>query len=300
MNVLYCGTGWLPLVEHVARRLPAGSTIEIWNRAEPLIRAVGDIHVILPSNAPIDAAVFNAASNLRLIQQPAAGIDGIDLDTARERGVPVCNAPGGNHISVAETALFLILALARRLPLAQKAFAERQLGVPPGNELFGKTLGIVGMGRSGQALAERAGALGLTILSVTSASSRAEWRELLASSDIISLHCPLTESTRGLLDRGAFAAMKPGVLVINCARGPVIDRDALERALESGQVGGAGLDVLWSEPWDPTEPLFHRDDVVALPHVAGSSEQSFERIAAITCDNIARVARGDEPLYRVA
>ena len=266
----------------------------------PLTEAVRGIDVILASNARIDADVIAAADRVRLIQQPAAGIDGIDIDAARTRGVPVCNAPGTNHVSVAEIALFLMLALARRLPRAQTCLAERRLGVPLGIELRGKPLGIIGMGRSGQALAELAEALGMVVLSVRSTSESAEWRALYTRADVISLHCPLTDKTRGLLDRTSFEMMKPGVLIVNCARGPIIDRPALEAALDSGQVGGAALDTVWHEPWDPGDPLGQRENVIILPHVAGSTAESLGRIADIVCENVVRVERGDEPLHRVA
>lgn len=266
----------------------------------PLTEAVRGSQVILASNGRIDAPVIAAAPELMLIQQPAAGVDGIDLEAARARGVPVCNAPGANHVSMAETALFLMMALARRYPLARKGFAAGQLGVPLGREMRGKTLGIIGFGRSGQVLAEIAGGLGMRVVSVASQSSRKDWHTLLGESDVISLHCPLNSKTEGMLDADAFAAMKAGVLIINCARGPIIDRRALEDALESGRAGGVGLDTFWHEPWDPNDPLFQRDDVIVLPHVGGSSEQSFVRIADIVAGNIIRVGRGEEPIHRVA
>src|SRR5689334_6453234 len=117
MHLLFCGSGWLPIVDHIAARLPGGSTITRWDRTRPLVEVVRDVDVLLPSNAPITAEVIAAATRLRLIQQPAAGTEKIDRDAAIARGIPVCNAPGKNHVSVAELALFLLLALARRAPL---------------------------------------------------------------------------------------------------------------------------------------------------------------------------------------
>ncbi len=300
MRAIFCGTGWFPIVDAIVERLPAGFSVDKWNGDVPLTEAVRGSQVILASNGRIDAPVIAAAPELMLIQQPAAGVDGIDLEAARARGVPVCNAPGANHVSMAETALFLMMALARRYPLARKGFAAGQLGVPLGREMRGKTLGIIGFGRSGQVLAEIAGGLGMRVVSVASQSSRRDWHTLLGESDVISLHCPLNSKTEGMLDADAFAAMKAGVLIINCARGPIIDRRALEDALESGRAGGVGLDTFWHEPWDPNDPLFQRDDVIVLPHVGGSSEQSFVRIADIVAGNIIRVGRGEEPIHRVA
>ena len=258
-----------------------------------------DANVILPSNCRIDREAIEAPIDLRLIQQPAAGYDGIDLPAAAERSVPVCNAPGTNADSVAEAALLLILALARRYRPAQRAFAARTIGVPLGLELRGKTLGIVGLGRSGSALARIAEATGMKVVSLRSNSSPDQLSRLLQDSDVVSLHCPLTDQTRGLIDAGALARMKRGAFLINCARGPIVDRKALEAALVRGALGGVGLDTYWTEPWDPDDPMYARDDVVTLPHIAGSTIETFARIADVVAGNIARIQRGDEPLHRI-
>jgi phosphoglycerate dehydrogenase-like enzyme len=299
MQVVFCGTGWFPVVDEIRARLPAGAAIRVRDPGRPVVDELRGANVILPSNCRIDRAAIEAPRALRLIQQPAAGIDGVDLAAARDRGVPVCNAPGMNAASVAEAALLLILALARRVPAARRAFAERRIGVPLGFELAGKTLGIVGLGRSGTALARAAEGLGMRVVSVGSASGPDDFARLLAGADVVSVHCPLTPATRGLFGDDAFARMKPGALLVNCARGAIIDRGALERALAAGRLGGVGLDTYWAEPWDPDDPLFARDDVVTLPHTAGSTAESFARIAAVVADNVARVMRGDEPLHRI-
>lgn len=299
MRILFCGTGWLEVVDCIRQRLDPEHTIEIWDRTVPLAEALADVDVILPSNMRIDAAAIAAPRRLALIQQPAAGTEGIDVDAARARGVPVCNAPATNHVSVAEAALLLILSLARRLPVARRELAAARIGGPLGIELRGKALGIVGLGRSGSALADAARGLGMEVLSVRSRDSRAALLAMLARCDVVSLHCPETPATRGMIDAEALAAMKPGALLVNCARGGIVDRAALEAALGSGHLGGVGLDVFWREPWDPADPLLARDDVVALPHVAGSTAESFARIADLVAGNVHRVARGDEPLHRL-
>ncbi len=296
MRVVFCGTGWLPMVDAIRARLPAGTSIRLRDPHAPLVDELRDANVILPSNCVIDAAAIDAPRDLRLIQQPAAGIDIVDLDAARARGVPVCNAPGANADAVAEMALLLMLSLARRVKPAAAAFARADLGVPLGVELRGKTLGIVGLGRSGAALARIAEAVGMRVRSVRSTSTDAERAHLLATADIVSLHLPLTDATRGSIDP---AAMKPGAFLVNCARGAIVDRAALEAALASGHLGGVGLDTYWEEPWDPDDPLYARDDVVTLPHTAGSTVETFSRIAGIVADNIARVVAGTEPRFRV-
>jgi phosphoglycerate dehydrogenase-like enzyme len=295
VKLVYCGSGWLPIVGMIRERLPAGVTIELWDRQ----RSLAGAQVLLPSNYPMDAAAIAGAGDLRLIQQPAAGVENIDLEAARARGVPVCNAPAVNHIAVAEAALLLILALARRLPEARAAFAGREIGVPLGMELCGKTLGIIGLGRSGAALAERGRALGMEVIATTSASSDNDLYVLLARADVVSLHCPLTARTRGLIGRRALAAIKPGALLVNCARGPIIDRPALQEALDQGRLGGVGLDVLWEEPWDPADPLFGRNDVVVLPHVAGSTAEALARIAEVVAGNVRALVSGTPLAHRI-
>ncbi len=299
MDIVFCGTGWFPIVDRIRDRLPPGASIRIRDTSRPVTAEVAGADVILPSNCRIDAAAIAAAPRVRLIQQPAAGTEGIDLAAAAARGIPVCNVPGANSSSVAEAALFLILALARRLPAARRAFAAREIGAPLGIELRGKTLGIIGLGRSGTRLAEAAAGLGMRVRSIRSAATRAELLDLLGACDFASIHCPLTPATRGLFDDDAFAAMKPGAHVINCARGGIIDRAALARALASGRLGGAGLDVFWDEPWDPADPLYARDDVVVLPHVAGSTEEAFARIADTVAGNIRRLVTGEPLLHRL-
>jgi len=299
IDVVFCGTGWLPMVDAVRERLPEGAAIRLRDYDRPLAAEVAAAHVILPSNAPIDAEAIAAATDLRLIQQPAVGVDVVDLDAARARGVPVCNAPGANADSVAQAALLLILALARRLPEARRSFAEARLGVPLGRELTGKVLGVVGLGRSGSRLARAGEALGMEVVGVRSTSSRAELEALLARADFVSLHCPLTPATRGLLGHAEFSLMKPGACVVNCARGAIVGREALESALASGRLGGAGLDVFWQEPWNPADPLFARDDVVTLPHVGGSTVEVFARVADVVAENIRRVMAGEPLLNRV-
>ncbi len=296
MRLLYCGSGWLPIVEQIRARLPEaapGATIDRWDRAAPLPSVVGEVDVLLPSNAPVTAEAIARAPRLRLIQQPAAGIDGIDRAAAAARGIPICNAPAANDVAVAEHALFLLLALARRAPLAQRAFLAREIGVPAGFELAGKTLGIIGMGRTGSALAQRALALGMDVIALhRGAEDRAAF---FAACHAVSIHCPLTPATRGLLDAAAFAALRPGAIVVNCARGGVIDRAALAAALASGRLGGVALDVHWDEPADPADPLYADPRVLAMPHVAGSTQEAFGRIADVVADNVGRLARG-EPL----
>src|SRR5512134_909136 len=240
MRLLFCGSGWLPIIDQITARLPEGASLGTWDRRSPLASVVGEVEVLLPSNAVIAPEVIAAAPRLRLIQQPAAGTDRIDRAAAAARDIPICNAPGTNHVAVAEATLFLLLAVARRAPLAARAFADRQIGVPLGIELAGKTLGVIGMGRAGTAVAERARGLGMTVLTLGRSATAGERTAFFAASDAITIHCPLTPETRGMLDAAAFAAMRPGALVVNVARGGVIDRAALAAALAGDRLGGVG------------------------------------------------------------
>lgn len=295
MRVVYCSSGWSGFFDALAARLPEWATLRRLERGRPLVEALADAQVILPSNCRIDGATMRALPQLRLIQQPAVGVDGIDLETAAALGIPVCNSTGINGQSVAETALLLMLMLARRVPESRRAFAAAEIGSPIGTDLFGKVLGIIGSGNSGSRLRAIAEGLGMSVLTVSSRSSDEEWQRLYAESDFVSVHCPLSTKTDGLLSSAAFARMKRGVYLINCARGPILDRDALEQALDAGTVGGVGLDTFWREPWDPTEPLFQRDNVVTLPHIGGSSAESFARLADHIGENLRRL-REAEPL----
>jgi len=300
VNVLFCGSGWLPIVDAIAARLPAGVALATWDRTLSLVDSVAEVDVLLPSNAHVTDDVIRAATRLRLVQQPAAGTEGIARTAIAERGIPLCNAPGTNHVSVAEAALLLLLSLARRAPVAQQMFRERVIGAPLGVELAGKTLGIIGMGRSGTAFAERATALGMQVRSLGRGASAIDRAAFFAACDAISIHCPLTPETRGLVDAHAFAALRDGAFVINVARGGVIDRPALVAALAANRLGGVGLDVHWDEPPDPDDPLYRDPRVVALPHVAGSTVEAFARIADVVAENIARLERGETLRHRLA
>ncbi|MEZ4296458.1 MAG: NAD(P)-dependent oxidoreductase [Polyangiaceae bacterium] len=300
MKVLFCGSGWFEIIDFFRERLPPGAELVVWDREAPLAEVVRDVGVVLPSNAGLPRDAIFAARELVLVQQPAVGVDGIDLAAARERGIPVCNAPGTNPPSVAETALLLILALARRLKKAERMFVEARIGGPLGMELCEKTLLVIGMGQSGSRVARAAEGLGMRVLSARSSTSRSELLAMCTQADVVSVHCPLTPGTRGLIGAEVLASMKPGALLVNCARGPILDREAVSAALASGHLGGLGLDVYWEEPWDPADPLFARDEVITMPHIGGSTVESFSRIADIVAENVRRILAGEPVLHRIA
>lgn len=254
----------------------------------PLEEQVANASALIPSMARITASVMAAAPRLRLVVQFGAGLEGVDREAAEARGIAVRNVPGVNAQAVGELALFLMLALARRLPLHGRSFQNRVVGDPVGAELRGKTLGIVGLGASGRALAGGARGLGMDVIAVRATGKPdplASWvggpddlDALLERSDFVSLHLPSTPETRGLMNRARFARMKPSAFLVNVGRGDLVERAALIDALHSG-LAGAGLDVYWQEPPDPEDPIFRLENVVATPHVGGATEESFVGIA---------------------
>lgn len=294
MKILFCGSGWLDVVPTIAAAVPEDD-VRVRD-ARPLIEQVADVDVILPSNAPLTAEVIAAAPRLRLIQQPASGYERIDLDAARARKIPVCNAPGANADAVAQATLLLLLALARRYKDAQRKFAAATIGSPAGMDLAGKRIAIVGMGRTGARVRDAVSALGMTVLAV--GRGREHFLRAIAHADVVSLHAPVTDETRGMFDDEAFAALKPGAILLNLARGALIDRGALDRSID--KLGGLGLDVFWQEPWDPRDPLFLRDNVVVLPHIAGSTVEAFAGIASIIGHNVAALRTGAALIHRIA
>jgi phosphoglycerate dehydrogenase-like enzyme len=261
----------------------------------PLVEQVGTADALIPSLATIDAGVIASASRLRLIVQFGAGLDNVDRAAAEARGIAVRNVPGANAQAVAELAVFLMLALARRLPLHRASFDECIVGNPPGTELAGKALGIVGLGASGRALARVARGFAMRVLAIRRQVTAdkgmrpdpdVDWLggpsdldRLLRESDFVSLHVPATSETCGFIDALRLALMKPTAFLVNVGRGDLVDREALLAALQEGRLAGAGLDVYASEPPDPADPLLQLPNVVATPHIGGVTLEALSRIA---------------------
>lgn len=279
--------------------------------AENIAEAV----VYIPARGPIGEAAMARAPKLRLIQQFGVGVDMVDIPSARRRGIAVANAPGhatGAGDVVAELALFLLIGIGRDLPVLQQLIRERSGAIPMGWSLFDKTVCIVGMGNTGRALAKMLRAFRCRIIGVkrtVSAGLREELGvdelvasdkllEVLPQCDFLVLAVPLTDQTRGLLGKKAIEALKPGAFVVNVCRGPVIDREPFLVALKSGKIRGAGLDVFWIEPPDPSDELFSYP-VVATPHAASMTDLFVNSTAALIAENVARLERGDPILYRV-
>src|SRR4029077_6779821 len=254
--------------------------------------------LLVRSVVQVNKAVLEKAPRLRVIGRAGVGVDNVDLDAATAAGVLVMNTPGGNAISVAEHTLAMMLAMARHIPQANASTRggkwEKKKFM--GNELRGKTLGIVGLGSIGREVVKRARSFEMRIVAhdpyVTSRIARdlnvelVALPELYAQSDYITLHVSLTPETEGLLSHTAFAQMKPGVRIVNCARGELIDDAALREAIESGKVAGAALDAFHAEPPPAGFPLFSLDSVLATPHIGGSTEEAQEIVGVRIAEQV--------------
>lgn len=259
--------------------------------------------ILMRGNPPVSQAVLDAAPELRVIAKHGAGVDSVDLAAATAQGVLVMIAGDTNAPAVAEFALGCILALGRDLgPLSARVKSGAwDRGSYHGTELRGRTLGLIGFGRIGRRVAELAQCFGMRVVALTRspesiapqlAERSASFEELLASSDIVSLHCPLTAEMRGLMDRRAFAMMKPGALFINTARGALVDEAALADALTSGRLAGAALDTLAEEPPAPGNPLLSAPNLIVTPHIAGQTSAAVERMGIAAAENIVAVLTG--------
>ena len=306
MRVCLCIRGAVKILAALRDALPQDEILECAPQEVPDVAR--DVDVLVPTVARIDEAAL-ASPRLRLVQQFGAGLDGVDVEAASRHGVYVANVPSGetaNADSVAELAILLMLALARKLPRAQENLRERRLGAPVGTTIMGKTVTIVGFGGIGRALVRRLRGFDVRIIAVSRHGPRGDdggvdlhlptsaLREALEQADFVIVATPLNDETRGLIGREAFACMKQGAFLVNVARGPIVDREALLEALESKKLSGAGLDVFWQEPPDPADPIFSFE-TVATPHVGGATDKSFREIAREIAANVERVRRGEVP-----
>lgn len=265
-------------------------------------------YLLVGGRVPIDAAVLNAATRLRMVQRTGVGLDAMDLEAIASRGIPVYVNPGVNAQSVAEHTLMLMLASLRRVPavhhcLREGGWKKHELGIR-NRDLRGRRVGLIGLGHIGRAVAhllqpfgtslsyykrrrldeKEEQALGLIYQSV---------EDLIAESEVVSLHCPLTPETRNLLSRERIRRMRVGAVLVNTARGGLVDEAALVEALQCGNLGGAGLDVFAHEPLLPESPLRTLDNIVLSPHISGITRDSFQEMMRLAFHNIAAFEAGD-------
>jgi D-3-phosphoglycerate dehydrogenase len=269
-----------------------------------LAETIGDYDaIVIRSATKLTADILERAERLKVIGRAGVGVDNVDVETATRRGIVVANAPESTVVSAAEHTIGLLVALSRNIPQAHAALKQGrwERGRYGGIELEGKTLGVLGFGRIGQQVARRALGLGLRVVAYDPFVAKERFRELgvervespsdvYAAADFLTLHLPLTEETRGSVDKAAFSAMKDGVRVINAARGELVDEGALLDALRSGKIGAAALDVFSAEPYQG--PLLELDNVVVTPHLAASTEEAQDRAGVIVAEQVAAALDG--------
>lgn len=275
-------------------------------------REIANAAVLLHVLKPVTAQMMDAAPKLKLIQKIGVGVNTIDLDAANARGIAVCNMPGTNSQAVAELTLGLMLGALRQLayldPLTRSGngWHPDPALVDRVGEIGGRTVGFLGYGAIPQLLAPALIALGAQVI-YTARSPKPDlpgaavpFNELLAHSDILSLHVPLTGATERIINAAALAAMKPGAVLVNTARGGLVDAAALHAALANGHLAGAGLDVFDAEPAPADNPLFALPNVLVTPHVAWITQETLRRSMVVAFENARRIAQGTDLLHRVA
>ncbi len=266
---------------------------------EALRRALpGASGLVIRSGTKVTRELLAAAQGLRVVGRAGIGVDNVDLPAATERGVIVMNTPEGNAITTAEHALALLFALARQIPQATASMRAGRWEKHrfSGTELYNRVLGVIGLGNIGSVVADRARGMRMRVIAadpIVSEERAAQLgvelvslEELFERADAITVHVPAMEGTRGLIGEAAFARMRPGVLVVNAARGGVVDEAALLGALERGQVGGAALDVFEKEPVDPGNPLLAREDVICTPHLGAATSQAQLNVAIAVAEQV--------------
>lgn len=294
------------LRDEFSRAFPARELV-IWEDEDEFARGIAEAEVLLALRPP--RGHWGRARRLRLIQMPGAGVDSLLPDEELPSRVRVANARGIHEPEMAEFTLALILALAKRIPRAAAQQARREWRVYAGLRLEGATVGILGLGAIGRSLARRCKALGMRVIGtrrsgeavegVDEVLQPAETRRVLRESDVVVVVLPLTPETRGALDAEALAQMKPRALLVDVARGGIVDEAALARALEEGRLGGAAVDVFETEPLPAESPLWGAPNALITPHVAGLTRDYMSRVAAIFFENIRRLERGEALLNEV-
>jgi D-3-phosphoglycerate dehydrogenase len=280
--------------------------------ADDILAVAKDADAILVTYAKLPGELLRQLTRCKAIGRFGLGVDNIDLPAAKELGITVTYVPDYCLREVSDHAMALLLSLARKIPYSNKLVQSGRWEMPavaPLRRLEGQVLGLIGLGGIPRALVPKAKAFGLQVIAhdpflpadmFAAAGVRSvSLDELYAQSDMISVHAPLTPQTRGLVNAAAFAKMKKGVLIVNTARGPLIDEAALIAALDSGRVGAAALDVVTTEPLPKDSPLLNRDNVILTPHTGFYSIQALEELQTKCATDVARVLSGEKPVYPV-
>ena len=301
---------WCPLLEehlellrregHEVETLSGASTLS----AETLADQISRFDALMVGLDVITPEIMGAGERLKIVARFGIGVDTVDVEAATKLGIVVTNTPGASKIGVAELTVGLMFCLARQLP---QHHARTKIGSwdrSIGFELFGKTLGVVGLGQIGKEVARRGACLGMQVMACDidwdedfagrHGIDRVPFEEVLSHADFVSLHVPATSDTVGLMAENQLAMMKPGAMLINAARGTLVDEDALYRSLKSGHLGGAALDVYEEEP--PREsPLLELKNLIFSPHLGGETRESQENYSRMCMENVRDFLRGEEP-----
>ncbi len=261
-------------------------------KEDQLIEIIGEYDgLVIRSGTTVTAKIIEAAENLKVIGRAGIGVDNVDVPAASRRGIVVMNTPTGNAVTTAEHALTLLMSLARKIPdaVATTRTGKWEKTKFQGREISGKTLGVVGLGNIGRIVANRAQGLTMKVIGVDPFMTKdraaslgielVSFEELLRRSDFITLHTPLTPDTKNLFDDAAFAKMKPSALLINAARGGIVDEDALVRAIQEKKIAGAAFDVFVKEPVPADHPFLKLENVIVTPHLGASTDEAQERVA---------------------
>lgn len=280
-----------------------------------LVDQFADVDVVIDHGGNGVAAMVDAATAVRLWQLTSVGVDHLDVRYIKSRGIQVAHCPGSTSApALAECALMLMIAVARQFSVARERLMTGVFDAPMGTELNGRRLGLIGFGHSARALTPMARALGLRVSAISRSSisdttavdydlerhfEPDRLDDLIAASDVLSLHVPLTDQTERLIDGRRLALLPPASMLINVSRGALVDENALLAALRDHRLAGAGIDAWSPEPPDPDSPLLRHPRVVATPHLAGVTMQTARRRAAVIAANVDRVAAGSEPLHLV-
>ncbi len=261
------------------------------NTDKDLSKQVKNVDVIIPAMSKINKKVIDNAEKLKLIVQWGVGLEGVNQEYAESKGIKVTNTPGENALSVAEHSLYLMFGLARKQNELHKTFSEGKIGTPVGMELNNKNLLIIGLGSSGKELAKIGNGIGMNVKAIRKHPKKggptfvkkightSDMDNLLPSADFVALHLPLTNETRNLIDKDKLSKMKETAYLVNVSRGPIINKKDLKKALKNGEIAGAALDVYWEEPPTPEDSLYNLDNIITTPHIAGITDEAYERIA---------------------
>ncbi len=293
-------------------RAAGHEVIEGWKLDEAArLKAMEEADGWLVRIMPVGEELLARCPKLKIMSKHGVGVDNFDLDAARARGITVTTTPGANSQSVAEHAVALMMSLAKNIIPISRGYREKGFAVKTsmeGMEIKGKTLGIIGCGAIGSRVAHMAaGGLDMHVLvfdpyisEVPAGCERCEdLTKLLAQSDVVTLHCWLSDETRHLIDADALSAMKPGALLINCARGPIVEEAALTAALKEGRLGGAGLDVTEEEPLPADHPFFTMPNVIVTPHYAPTTKEAAVGVAVMAAENLNRFFAGEAVIGKV-